>query len=275
MGYSLVANQWILNLFKTLARHSPDIENCDLFNEDEPSSTSICGGKFSDVQISTKNLGGAIKINGKCEKCHERVAYISSPILKIQGKSRVEIGCKMAVASLVAGSTPTETLRFLDLAGIEHYSQSTVSEINQELREPIEEECSFILDTELKTVIDKYGLMLDLTLDFTWNARNKGKLGTLVAISSKSKKVLFRVHRLRIGKKKNHDESNKAMEGRAVEDLVKIIDEKKLQVGSVPRQRWWDHENFQPIFWPGQTRPSCSEYSRCWSLFKKCEEEVR
>jgi len=137
LGYSLVANQWILNLFKTLARHSPDIENCDLFN---------FGGKFSDVQISTKNLGGAIKINGKCEKCHERVAYISSPILKIQGKSRVEIGCKMAVASLVAGSTPTETLRFLDLAGIEHYSQSTVSEINQELREPIEEECSFILD---------------------------------------------------------------------------------------------------------------------------------
>jgi len=82
-------------------------------------------------------------------------------------------------------------------------------------------------------VIDKYGLMLDLTLDFTWNARNKGKLGTLVAISSKSKKVLFRVHRLQIGKKKNHDESNKAMEGRAVEDLVKIIDEKKLQVRSV------------------------------------------
>jgi len=70
-------------------------------------------------------------------------------------------------------------------------------------------------------------------LDFTWNARNKGKLGTLVAISSKSKKVLFRVHRLQIGKKKNHDESNKAMEGRAVEDLVKIIDEKKLQVRSV------------------------------------------
>jgi len=117
----------------------------------------------------------------------------------------VEVGYRVAVASMLSGGTPTEALRFLDLAGIERYSDSTISEINEAIREPIESECSKIFDVELKNVIDKYGLMLDLSLDFTWNAPRKGKMGTLTVISSRTNKVLYRVHRLRTGKKKNHE----------------------------------------------------------------------
>jgi len=43
---------------------------------------------------------------------------------------------RVAVASMLSGGTPTEALRFLDLAGIERYSDSTISEINEAIREP-------------------------------------------------------------------------------------------------------------------------------------------
>jgi len=108
-----------------------------------------------------------------------------------------------------------------------------ISEINAVIREPIESEYSKIFDVKLKNVIDKYGLMLDLSLDFMWNAPRKGKMGTLTVISSRTHKVLYRVHRLRTGKKKNHEESNKAMEGKAVEELVGLIKGSNLMVNSV------------------------------------------
>ena len=106
---------------------------------------------------------------------------------------------------MMSGGTPTEALRFLDLAGIERYSDSTITEINQTLRQPIEEECNQVFEEELQMVIGKYGLLLDLTVDFTWNAPRKGKMGTLTVLSRKSNKVLFRVHRLKTGKKRNHE----------------------------------------------------------------------
>jgi len=158
------------------------------------------------VQVSIEGLGGAAKISGKCQLCGERLSFVTSPFMEETGgqPSRTEIGTKIALGSFLSGSTVSDTTRFLDIAGIGHYSSKVFHKINRQIRPVVQAETDKILEEEL-TKVTKNDNKLNMKLDFTWNCRNKGKMGTLTCISMDTNKSIFRVHKQSVGREKNHD----------------------------------------------------------------------
>jgi len=110
----------------------------------------------------------------------------------------------MTLGAFLSGSTVTETARFLDIAGISHYSPGTMTTLNQQIRKLVVEETDQVLEREIERVVSKWGTHLSLKLDFTWNCRLKGKLGTLTCVSAETNKPIFRKHVLSVGSEANY-----------------------------------------------------------------------
>jgi len=97
-----------------------------------------CGGKLQNIKISPDRMGGGCTITAQCSRCHTHTNYSTSRNITCPDKiQRTEIGTRIALASFLSSSTPTQTIRFLNLVGVPHYSMKRFDVINQEISKQI------------------------------------------------------------------------------------------------------------------------------------------
>jgi len=131
-GFSVISNQALALIFAYMVTHEPRFDKG--FWTAEEDQTFCCGGKLSNVRVETDKEGGGARILATCMRCKRNVNYRTSPVVRTpDGKERSEIGTRIALASFTSGSTPTQTARFLNLAGLSHYSLPIFDEIFKEL----------------------------------------------------------------------------------------------------------------------------------------------
>ena len=156
--------------------------------------------------MNSQGFGGAVEIECVCSKCNKTVKYVTSPSVNDTNDiRRTDIGLRTVIASFLNGSTYTKTINFLNLIGVDHYSPNTFIRLNDQLNISIQNETNSILDKNIEESKRLTGNELFISVDFTWNARNKGKLGTLTVLCMNTGKPLFRVHIIRVGRLKNFD----------------------------------------------------------------------
>ena len=157
---------------------------------------------FGNIEIISKSLGGSATIKCTCLSCKKVCQFITSA--KTDGM-RTDISKRICAASFLSGGTPTSTVRFLGLLGVSSLSRNSITESNQQLSTIISAETNKVLSMAQEEYLNKHGNSWIVSVDFTWDSRNKGKMGTLTCSDPYSGKNLFRIHIHRAGHKKNFE----------------------------------------------------------------------
>lgn len=192
-GYSFVDNSFLANLFCYI-KHSPKAG--DIFSSNN--SLRYCGGNFLFVffssfsfavveliffnelgtfsSVAVKGQGGAAIIECVCSRCNIKERYCSS---KAAG-GYLDITKRISSASFLCGGTPTSAVRFLSTINASHPSRNTITRCYSKIRNIVVTQTDAIMEAAQQEYLAKNGNKWIISLDFTWDSRNKGKFKVII-----------------------------------------------------------------------------------------------
>lgn len=131
-------------------------------------------GTFSSVAV--KGQGGAAIIECVCSRCNIKERYCSS---KAAG-GYLDITKRISSASFLCGGTPTSAVRFLSTINASHPSRNTITRCYSKIRNIVVTQTDAIMEAAQQEYLAKNGNKWIISLDFTWDSRNKGKFKVII-----------------------------------------------------------------------------------------------